>query len=148
MDQKPCRDPEKGRGRHAGRTGAGSLRGSPYCLRPGVPGCWVGWGGHRRQTGAGAGAGTRVSSSGRWSCSDPAGRCHLFFSPDTAEGVKFRGGESSNRRPRPLLLREEGAGVGTLGLGEEGWGLGRWVRRRAEVCILASDGRGLGPKGL
>lgn len=46
-------------------------------------------------------------------------------------------------RPRPLVLRKEQAGVMTLGLRKKGRRL--WVRRRrAEVCILASDGRGLG----
>lgn len=67
----------------------------------------------------------------------------FFFFPDAAVGIKFRGGESSNMRPRPLVLRKERTGVR-----EKGWALGPWVRRRAEVCILASDGRGLGPKGL
>lgn len=86
-----------------------------------------------------------MSNSSRWSRSDPAGRCHLlgFFFPDAAVGVKFRG-ESSNMRPRPLVLRKERTGVR-----EKGWALGPGLRRRrAEVCILASDGRGLGPQGL
>lgn len=86
-----------------------------------------------------------MSYSSRWSRSDPAGRCHLLgFFPDAAVGVKFRGGESSNMRPRPLVLRKERTEVI-----EKGWALGPWVRRRTtEVCILASYGRGLGPKGL
>lgn len=69
------------------------------------------------------------------------------FSPDTAVGVKFRGGESSDMRPRPLVLRKEGgrnqdsrSEGGALSLGPLVCG------RKAEVCILGSEGIGLVPE--
>lgn len=71
----------------------------------------------------------------------------FFFFPDTAVGVKFRGGESSNMRPRPLVLRKEGDG--NQDFRSEGGGLRLRLLvwgRRIEVCTLGSDGMGLVPE--
>lgn len=130
MDQKPCKDPEKGRDTHAARTGLAHFEGSLTISSPESRA--VGWV-------------ERSLATDRSRCRerDPGEQqrqvvvfrpCRQVppvgsFFPDTAVGVKFRGGESSNMRPRLLVLKRKGAEVRTLGLRVVDRVLGLWYGR-------------------
>ena len=53
-----------------------------------------------------------MSSSGRWSCPDPAGRCHLSLFPRRSSRSRIRGGVGGGGKFKlePQLPESEGGG--------------------------------------